>query len=460
MKIAIIGAGYVGLTTGVCLANLGHQVTVHDANRERLDALLAGHLPIYEPGLAEAFDQARCNGSFRISLSVDQCVPDAAAVFLAVGTPARQDGSVDTRQLQAAARQIAPHLKSGAVVVVKSTVSVGTGKVLRRHIAQQRGSMDFAIGSNPEFLREGSALNDFMCPDRIVVGADDDEALEVLTEIYQSLVAQGVPLLETSIENAEMIKHAANAFLALKIGFINEVADFCELVGADVTAIARGIGLDGRIGSAFLTAGPGFGGSCFPKDTRAFAAAGRQAGAPQALVETLIQRNERRQVDLAERVCRELKDRSPVVAMLGLSFKAQTDDIRESPAITIGRILLDHGIRLRVHDPRAMANASLVLDEIECCRTPYEAARGADATVVITEWPDYAALDLTRLRRQMRGRHLFDFRNLIDPLAAARSSLTYHGVGRGSMLPQTAIVPSTLPTRLSDEVAMAKAART
>ena len=432
MKIAIVGAGYVGLTTATCLAALGHQVTCHDANPERLAELLSDSLPIYEPGLETAFVRATQTGALRIVRTLQECVAESSAIFLAVGTPALPDGSVDLSQLTESAHQIAQCMPAGVLVVVKSTVSVGTCRALRRIIARRRGSIDFAVGSNPEFLREGSAISDFLCPDRIVIGADDEEALEILREIYRPLIDSGIPVLGTSTENAEMVKHTANAFLALKIGFINEVADFCDKAGADISAVAEGIGLDRRIGNAFLTPGPGFGGSCFPKDTRAFAATGRGVGAPQALIETLIIRNEARQHELAEKISHEARRRDvSAIAVLGLAFKAETDDVRESPAVVIASSLLDKGFRIRAHDPRAMPNASRVLQGIDWCETPCEAAKGTGAVAVLTEWPDFARLDLPELRRRMRGNLLFDFRNIIDRQAAEVSDLLYFGVGRG-----------------------------
>lgn len=442
MKIAIVGAGYVGLTTAGCLAMLGHKVTCHDCSEDRLAALRAGRLPIYEPGLDEAFGAAMKDGALTIAGSLQDCVAQAEAAFLAVGTPSLPDGSIDLSQIKAAAADLALHIRPGTLVIVKSTVSVGTCRMLKRIMARRRGSIDFAVASNPEFLREGSAVRDFMEPDRVVIGVDDEEAADTLRAIYAPLVEAGVPLLATSTENAEMVKHAANAFLALKIGFINEVADFCERAGADVAAVAEGIGLDRRIGTAFLSAGPGFGGSCFPKDTRAFAACARSVGAPQALVETLIARNEQRKTDLAERIARQLvRGGNRVVGVLGAAFKANTDDVRESPAMAIIAALVQKGITVRAHDPKAMVNAARLIEGVEWCATPQEAAEGASALAVLTEWPQFALLDLAELRERMAGRVLFDYRNLFDAQAARAAGFIYVGIGRGDSADLEHLVP-------------------
>ncbi|HEY9012785.1 MAG TPA: UDP-glucose/GDP-mannose dehydrogenase family protein [Devosia sp.] len=430
MKIAMIGAGYVGLTTGACLADLGHGVVCVDVDRERVAKLEAGHLPIYEPGLDAIIARNRRRRRLSFSSDLAQAVAGAEAIFLAVGTPSRKDGSIDLSYIERAARQIAKPMRRDAVVVVKSTVVAGTARRLREIIAEARGGLDFSVASNPEFLREGSAVEDFMCPDRIVIGADDPKAAAALEQIYGRLIAEGASWLATSTTNAEMIKYAANSLLALKIGFINEVADLCEAVGGDVGAVAKGIGLDRRIGSAFLAAGPGFGGSCFPKDTRAFAALGRQRGAPQRIVETLIDRNDERKEAIARRMLNEIGSApGKRIALLGVAFKANTDDVRDSAALSIAPVLQRAGCAVAVHDPKASTTA--LLPGVAWCETAYEAADGADLVAILTDWDDYRELDLDLLRSVMAGDTLFDCRNLFDPEAVGRRGLRYFAIGRG-----------------------------
>jgi UDPglucose 6-dehydrogenase len=429
MRLAMIGAGYVGLTTGVCLAALGHHVQIYDSNPDRLGQLLAAKLPIYEPGLEDELRQQIEAGRVAFSPLMRRSVAGARAVFLAVGTPAAADGSVDLAQIEKAAREVAPHLESGATIVIKSTVGAGTSRRVREIVAEARGALDISVASNPEFLREGSALQDFMEPDRIVLGYDDPRAGEVLAEIYAPL-AEAAPIVHTSTTNAELSKHAANAFLALKIGFVNEVADLCERVGGDISAVARSIGLDRRIGSDFLKAGPGFGGSCFPKDTRAFAAAGRRHGAPLDLVESVIRRNDHRQAALARRIVTAagLKEGDDV-AILGAAFKADTDDVRESPALRIAGYLIGMGVRLKMHDPKAAQNGQRLLPQADWVDSPYRAAIGAKALVILTEWPQYRQLDLQRLAAAMDGCHLFDYRNLLERRGVEAAGLVHHRIG-------------------------------
>lgn len=432
MKIAMIGAGYVGLTTGACLAQLGHRVTGIDIDAGRISRLLRGEVPIYEPGLDVLLREQITAGRISFSTDLAAAVADADAVFLAVGTPSGPAGDIDLSYVQQAAIQIAPVLKPNAVVVLKSTVVVGTCKRVREIVAERRGGLDFSVASNPEFLREGSAIEDFMCPDRIVVGADDRRAAQLMARLYAPLRQQGVPFIQTSTANAELIKYAANAFLALKVGFINDVANLCEAAGGDVTAVAEGIGLDRRIGTAFLAPGPGFGGSCFPKDTRAFAATGRKFGAPQGLIETLIERNHQRKLALARRIINELpgKPTGKRVAVLGVAFKANTDDIRESAALTIIPELLEAGIEVQVHDPQARQADDAALAAVTWHETPYAAAEGAEAVVILTDWDEYRRLDLERLATSMTGRTIIDYRNVIPHEAATALGLRHAGVGR------------------------------
>lgn len=435
MDVAIIGTGYVGLTTGVCLALLGHEVRCHDVDPGRMDKLARGRPPIYEPGMEQAMRAAARKRSLHFVSELADAVRGAKAVFLSVGTPSLPDGDIDLSYLEAAARQIAPLLAPFTTVVVKSTVTVGSCRRLEQIIRDVRGAGDFAVAANPEFLREGSAIDDFMHPDRIIIGSDDERATTTLKELYGPLVARtDAPVLVTSAEDAEMVKHAANAFLAMKIGFINEVADLCERTGADVTTVAKGIGLDQRIGPAFLQAGPGFGGSCFPKDARAFAATGRRNGVPQSLVETLIEGNDRRKTALARRIAFKANLRKgAVVAVLGVAFKAATDDVRESPALAFIPALQDQGFVVRAFDPQAMPTAAKELPDVNWCSDAYEAATGADAVVILTDWKDFTELDLGRLSERMKGSTLFDFRNILQPEAVAACGMTYFGVGRAGL---------------------------
>ena len=439
MRIAIVGSGYVGLTTGACLAELGHQVCCNDLDLDRIAALKRGEVPIYEPGLDDIIHRARENGNLQFTGSVTECIGEAEIVLLAVGTPSGPSGQIDLSQLEGAARRIAPHLAPGAVVVIKSTVVVGTCARVREIIAEERKALDFSVASNPEFLREGSAVEDFMRPDRIVIGADDRGTARKLRALYRPLTSQGARLVSTTSANAELTKYAANAFLALKIGFINDVAELCERAGGDVRAVAEAVGLDTRIGQSFLSPGPGYGGSCFPKDTRAFAATGRRHGAPQALVETLIRRNEERKRDLAHRIVRDPDvPRGGRVCVLGLAFKANTDDMRESAALSLVPVLQSAGLEVVAHDPQAMSRAGELLPGIELAESPYAAARDAHAIVVLTEWPAYRRLDLDRLAKVMAGHTIFDYRNLLSPEKTAASGFRHVGLGRPGPAPFSA----------------------
>jgi UDPglucose 6-dehydrogenase len=433
MQITMIGAGYVGLTTGTCLANMGHNIRCYDIDAARTARLAQFDIPIYEPGLEEALRRAIDARCLHFPSRLQESVAGADAVFIAVGTPSGPDGGIDLGHVLAAAQQLAPHLKRGALVVVKSTVVVGTARRVREIIARERGAFDIRVASNPEFLREGSAMIDFMEPDRIVLGADDARSRNILRAIYRPFAKRGVPIVATTTANAELIKYSANAFLALKIGFINDVADLCEKAGGDVMEVARGIGLDSRIGEAFLAPGPGFGGSCFPKDTRAFAATGRQLGAPQKLVETLIARNEQRKTALARRILKDARiERGSTVAVLGLAFKANTYDVREAAALTIIPGLQQAGFRVAAHDPKAIVNARQHIQDVSWAECPYEACAGASAVVVLTEWEEYRRLDLARLAQSLSGDALFDYRNLFDPRAVAQHGLRYFSIGRAA----------------------------
>jgi UDPglucose 6-dehydrogenase len=433
MNVVMIGAGYVGLTTGACFASLGYNVCCVDTDKGRVVDLRNELMPIYEPGLDQLMAKGREAGRLHFSADVGASVAEADLVFLTVGTPSRADGDIELSYVKSAARDIAPFLADNAVVVIKSTVVAGTAKAIAEIVSANRSGRRIGVASNPEFLREGSAISDFMKADRIVVGADDDATANRLKELYHPLIERGIPFVTTTTTDAELIKYAANAFLALKIGFINDVANICENAGGDVTAVAEGIGLDRRIGKAFLQPGPGFGGSCFPKDTRAFAATGKRFNAPQALIETLIDRNEERKTELAQRILAALGTRrdSKKVTILGMAFKAETDDVREAAALSIIPILQRAGVRVCAHDPKAQAQARRMLgDDVGWHDDIYAAVTGADAVAVLTEWDDYRHMNLSRVARLMCDHHLFDFRNLFEPEGVSRHGLVYHSLGR------------------------------
>lgn len=431
MRIAVIGAGYVGLTSAACIAELGHQVVCVDVDAPRILALQQGGIPIHEVGLAELVITNLSSGRLCFSINVEAAAAIADIVLIAVGTPKGKDGDVDLSHVEAAARQIAAAIKPKTVVAIKSTVAVGTARLIREAIAERRGGLDFLISSNPEFLREGSAVKDFLEPDRIVIGADDPDAAAKLSELYGPLLARDVPLVVTSTVNAELIKYAANAFLALKVAFINDVANLCESAEADICAVARGMGLDHRIGPQFLAPGPGYGGSCFPKDTAAFVAAGRMFAAPQPLIEATIARNEARKHHLADRILSELNGLdTPKVGVLGVAFKAGTDDVREAAALTIVPALQSAGVAISAYDPQAQINACRHLDRVSWQDNPYEACRDADLVVILTEWDCFRTVDLAKLSEVMRGRTIFDCRNLMDPQDVASHGLRYVSIGR------------------------------
>jgi UDPglucose 6-dehydrogenase len=431
MKIVVLGAGYVGLTTSACLADLGHDVTCCDIDGDRIAALERAEVPIYEPGLSELISKQIALGRLQFTTHATKAAGGAEAVFLAVGTPSDASGDIDLSYVEAAAKTIAPYMQSRAVLVIKSTVVAGTARRIQALVDASRERRDIAVASNPEFLREGSALKDFMQADRIVIGADEPGSEAVLREIYAPLLMRGVPLVATQTVNAELIKYAANALLALRIGFINDVANLCEKLGGDVAAVADGIGRDQRIGPAFLSAGPGFGGSCFPKDTRAFASTGRRHGAPQPLIEALIEQNELRKQMLAERII-DSAPRSGRVAILGTSFKANTDDVREAAALTIVPMLVEAGLDIHLHDPQPNS-AKRLLSGVQWHESALGAAKGADVAVVLTEWDEYRTLDLAKLCDAMEGRALLDFRNIIDRERAAAAGLSYQGLGRSAL---------------------------
>lgn len=433
MNVTMIGTGYVGLVSGICFSEFGFPVTCVDLDSEKIDALNAGKLPIYEPGLDRLMEENRSRLTFTTDL--DAAVSKSDVVFIAVGTPSRRgDGEADLQYVHAAARQIARAMKPDTVIVLKSTVVVGTGAAVEKIIAEERPGVPFSLASNPEFLREGSAIEDFMRPDRVVVGVTDDHAKNVLKQLYRPLYLRDAPIVFTTPENAELIKYAANAFLAMKITFINEVADLCEKTGGNVQQVAKAIGLDNRIGGKFLHAGPGFGGSCFPKDTRAFAATGRKYNARQKLIETVVDINEDRKLQMAAKILAELGDNpaGKTLGILGLAYKPNTDDMREAPSLTIIPALEAAGVKIKAHDPQAMKEAREHLPSVELCASPEEAVENVDLVVILTEWNAYRALDMKALSRSMRGNTLVDLRNIYPPEAIADAGLRYVSVGRAS----------------------------
>ena len=433
MRIAMIGTGYVGLVSGACFADFGHQVTCIDKDAGKIAALQSGKIPIYEPGLDQLVSSNAAAGRLDFSLDLRDAVAQADAVFIAVGTPSRRgDGHADLSYVHAAAREIAENLKGFTVVITKSTVPVGTGDDVERIITETNPKADVIVASNPEFLREGAAIRDFKHPDRIVVGTEDERARKVIAEIYRPLYLNQAPIMYTGRRTAELIKYAANAFLATKITFINEIADLAERAGADVQEVARGIGLDNRIGSKFLHAGPGFGGSCFPKDTRALVKTAQDHGVPLRIVEAVLTVNDSRKRAMARKVAAVLGGnlRNRTIGVLGLAFKPNTDDMREAPSIPLITALQDLGATVQAYDPISMDQAKLELPDVTYCDNPYSCAAKADALVIVTEWEQFRALDLNRLKEQMAQPVIVDLRNIYRPDEMAQRGFTYVSVGR------------------------------
>ena len=435
MRIAIVGAGYVGLVSGACFADFGHQVTCVDKDASKISALQRGKIPIFEPDLERLVQSNVKNGRLDFDTDLAGPVREADAVFIAVGTPSRRgDGHADLSYVYAASREIAAAVDGFTVVITKSTVPVGTGDEVERLIRETNPSADVAVASNPEFLREGAAIRDFKIPDRIVVGTHDERARKVISEIYRPLYLNKAPVIFTSCRTAELIKYAANAFLATKITFINEIADLAEKVGADVQEIARGIGLDNRIGSKFLHAGPGFGGSCFPKDTRALIKTAQDHEAPMRIVEAVLAVNENRKRAMARKVASVFGGtlRGKTISVLGLTFKPNTDDMRESPSIPLITALQDLGAKIRAYDPEGMEQSKTELSEICYCDGPYSCADGADALVIVTEWEQFRALDLDRLKRAMARPIIIDLRNIYEPQDVIAHGFRYESIGRNT----------------------------
>lgn len=433
MRVAMIGSGYVGLVSGACFADFGHDVVCVDKDPTKIDRLNDGIMPIFEPGLADLVTSNARAGRLTFTTDLVAGIESAEAIFIAVGTPSRRgDGHADLSYVYAAAKEIAAALKGYTVIVTKSTVPVGTGDEVERIIREANPDAEFAVVSNPEFLREGAAIGDFKRPDRIVVGTEDARARDVMTELYRPLFLNRSPILFTARRTAELIKYAANAFLATKITFINEIADLCEAVGADVQDVSRGIGLDNRIGSKFLHAGPGYGGSCFPKDTLALIKTAQDAGSPVRIVEAVAAANDQRKRAMAKKVITLAGGdvRGKTVAVLGLTFKPNTDDMRDSPAIAVIQALQDAGASIRAYDPEGTEQAKLVLADVDYAANPYECLSGADVAVLVTEWDAFRALDMDRLKAVMKTPAIVDLRNVYRPEEMARRGIEYVSVGR------------------------------
>ena len=430
----MIGTGYVGLVSGACFSDFGHDVVCVDRDAGKIQRLKAGEVPIYEPGLDELLAKNTAAGRLSFTTDLAEAVDGAEAVFIAVGTPTRRgDGHADLTYVMAAAEEIGQALTGYAVVVTKSTVPVGTNRTVAEAIRKANPNAEFDVASNPEFLREGAAIDDFRHPDRVVVGVENDQARKVMAELYRPLSLREFPVVYTDLESAELIKYAANAFLATKITFINEIAALCEKVGADVKAVARGMGMDGRIGDKFLHAGPGYGGSCFPKDTKALARIGQEHAAPMQIVETVIKVNDevkRRMIDKIVDLC-DGTVRDKTIAFLGVTFKPDTDDMRDAPSLTIVPALVGAGAKVRVSDPQGRHEGEALLPGVKWVETPYQAAAGADLLVMLTEWNEFRGLDLSRLARKMVTPRLADLRNVYDRDEALEAGFsTYVGVGR------------------------------
>jgi len=436
MKIAMVGSGYVGLVSGACFADFGHEVVCIDKDEGKIARLRQGIMPIYEPGLDALVEANARAGRLSFTTSLAEGIKGADAIFIAVGTPSRRgDGHADLTFVYAVAREVGQSLAHDAVVVTKSTVPVGTGDEVERIIRETGTPHRVSVVSNPEFLREGAAIGDFKRPDRIVIGAEDDYGRAVMREVYRPLFLNESPILFTSRRTSELIKYAANAFLATKITFINEIADLCEKVGANVQDVARGIGMDGRIGPKFLHAGPGYGGSCFPKDTLALLKTAEDYGSPMRIVEAVVKVNDSRKRAMGRKVIDALGGaeaaRGKRAALLGLTFKPNTDDMRDSPALAIAQALLDAGVSVAAYDPEGMEQARPLLPEVTMCESAYDAITGADVVVIVTEWDAFRALDLNRVKQLAKAPVMVDLRNIYKPEDMRAAGFAYVSVGRG-----------------------------
>ena len=432
MHIAVIGTGYVGLVTGACFAEFGVDVTCVDVDSGKIERLLAGVMPIYEPGLERLVSKNAQAGRLIFTTDLRQAVEQALVIFLAVGTPPKPDGSPDLSFVDSAASSIADHMNGYKVIVTKSTVPIGTGEHIRKLISERQSTrMHFGVVSNPEFLREGAAINDFMRPDRVVLGSRDEEAIAIMKDLYRPLYLIEAPFVITSLEAAELTKYAANAFLATKVSFINEIANLCEKIGCDVHDVARAIGMDKRIGGKFLHPGPGFGGSCFPKDTRALASVARQFNSDSLIVDAVIEVNQRQRREMLTKITKLVgKLEGAHVAVLGLAFKPETDDMREAPSVEIIRGMLENGAKIRAYDPVAMTEAAKILPDVKYAEDEYAAVKGAEVLVFVTEWNQFRALDMTRIRDLMKVPRIADLRNIYSPEDMRELGFEYVGVGR------------------------------
>jgi UDPglucose 6-dehydrogenase len=436
MKIAMIGTGYVGLVSGACFSEFGVEVVCVDKDEEKINKLKAGECPIYEPGLENLVANNAASKKLLFTTDLTTGVKGADAVFIAVGTPSRRGGGhADLSYVFGAAKEVAEAMDGYTVIVTKSTVPVGTGREVKRIVAEARPDAEFDVASNPEFLREGAAISDFMRPDRVVIGTETKRAADVLSELYRPLYLLETPIVQTTLETAELTKYAANTFLATKITFINEFADLCEKVGANVQDVARGIGLDGRIGNKFLHAGPGYGGSCFPKDTLALVQTAKDAGAPIRIVETVVDINEKRKTQIAGKVVAacggSVADKT--IAVLGLTFKPDTDDMRDSPSLVIVPELQKAGAKIQAFDPQGMKEAAHLFDDVVFCEGPYETMQGADVLVIVTEWNAFRALDFTRVKSLLKTPTLVDLRNIYNLDDMKREGFSYFSVGREAL---------------------------
>ncbi len=432
MHIGIIGTGYVGLVTGACFAEFGVFVTCVDKDEKKIRSLKKGEIPFYEPGLDDLIRRNLKQGRLRFTAKIGEAVDDSLVVFIAVGTPPRGDGSADMKYVDEVAKEIAGHMNGYKVIVTKSTVPVGTGKRIQRIIAKNlKVRNNFDIVSNPEFLREGAAIEDFMRPNRVVIGAGSQQAVAILKDLYKPLYLLETPFVITDIETAELIKYASNSFLATKISFINEIANLCEKVGADVNMVAKGMGLDQRIGAKFLHAGPGFGGSCFPKDTKALLKIGEEHGTDLNVIRAAVLANENQRKKAYEKIKNAMGDlKDKVVAVLGLSFKPNTDDLRDAPSLALIERLLKAKAKLRAYDPVAMGRSKVLFPDVVYCQDSYEAAKGADALVIVTEWNEFRNLELEKVKRLLRQPFFFDLRNIYEPEKMKKLGFKYFCVGR------------------------------
>jgi UDPglucose 6-dehydrogenase len=437
MKIAVIGSGYVGLVSGACFAEIGHHVICVDQNVEKIASLNAGIIPIYEPGLDAVVAAAVKKGALQFTTNFSAALEHAATVFIAVGTPTDDlTGHADLTYVFDAGRQIARHIRKYTVIVIKSTVPVGTAAKLRQAMKQENPDAEFDIASNPEFLREGSAIEDFMKPDRIVVGVSAEKSKTLMREIYKPLTDRKAPILFTTSESAELIKYAANCYLAMRIGFVNQISDLCEAVGADITEVAKGAGLDKRIGTHYFAPGPGFGGSCFPKDTRALVAIAKDAKTPVSIIEDVIAANELRRNAIAEKISQSLggKLTGKKIAILGIAFKANTDDLRDAASLAVIPTLQKMGAEISIYDPVAMDHGQKIFDNVTWSNNPYDASQSADAAVILTEWDEFKSIDFAQLKAALNSPLVIDFRNLYQPKEISKAGLNYVSIGRAPHL--------------------------